>query len=236
MKIHTILFFGLAIFLNFPAVRADEPKTTPAPAAPPAHDFAKWEKEIAAFEQSDRAHPPAKGGVLFIGSSTIRMWQSLAADFPGHAVINRGFGGSEITDSTHFADRIIFPYQPKMIFLRAGGNDIHAGKSPEKVFADYKAFVATVHARLPETEIVYIGLAPTIARINEVEKGDALGALIKEFAAKNPRLKYIDTGGTTLGSDGKPRADLFIKDGLHFNEAGYKILAEKVRPFLPKQP
>src|SRR5688500_12800475 len=87
------------------------------------HNFARWEKAIAAYEEADKKDPPAKGGVLFIGSSTIRMWRSLSSDFPGHNVINRGFGGSQIVDSTHFAERLIFPHEPKMVVLRAGGND-----------------------------------------------------------------------------------------------------------------
>ena len=85
-----------------------------------AQDFSKWESEIAAFEQSDKTNPPPKEGILFIGSSGIRKWQTLAADFPGQPVINRGFGGSQIADSTHFATRIIFPYHPRLIVFRAG--------------------------------------------------------------------------------------------------------------------
>jgi len=213
------------------AVCAQE--TKPAPAAAPADKFAKWEKEITAYEAADRAAPPPKGEVLFIGSSTIRLWKTLAQDFPDHRVINRGFGGSQIVDATHFAPRIVFPYEPRVIFLRSGGNDIHAGKSPEQVFADYLDFIKTVHAKLPQAEIIYIGLSPTIARIKEVEKGNTLNTLIKDHAAKNPRLKYIDCTDMTPGTDGKPRADLFVDDGLHFNAAGYKLLAERVRPFLP---
>ena len=129
------------------------------PAAPP-HNFARWEKEIAAYEASDRTNPPPKGGALFIGSSTIRLWKTLATDFPDHKVINRGFGGSEIVDATHFADRIIFPYEPKQIFLRAGGNDIHGGRLPEQVAADFADFVRVVHERLPNAEIVYIAVNP----------------------------------------------------------------------------
>ena len=214
-----------------PGAAADETKPAPAAVAPNA--FANWEKEIAAFEEADRTSPPKKGGILFIGSSTIRLWKTLAEDFPGHRVINRGFGGSQIVDATHFAPRIVFPYEPRVIFLRSGGNDIHAGKSPEQVFADYKDFVKAVHGKLPQTEIIYIGLNPTIARINEVDKGNQLSALIMEYAAKNPKLKFIDCADMTPGSDGKPRAELFVADGLHFNAVGYKLLAERVRPFLP---
>ena len=99
-------------------------------------NYARWEKEIAAYEAADQKNPPSKGGALFIGSSTIRLWKTLADDFSGHKVVNRGFGGSEIVDSTHFADRLIFPHEPRQIFLRAGGNDIHAGRTPREVAAD----------------------------------------------------------------------------------------------------
>ena len=121
--------FSLLLALALPGLhsRADEP--TP-------DRFAKWEKEIAAFEASDREQPPKKGGIVFIGSSSIRLWKTLAEDFPRHNVLNRGFGGSEVEDSVHFADRIVIPYAPRMIVLYAGGNDINAGKSPDRVSAD----------------------------------------------------------------------------------------------------
>lgn len=199
------------------------------------HDFGKWEKEIAAFEQSAQTNPPPKQAVLFIGSSTIRMWKTLAQDFPGQRVINRDFGGSEIADATHFAARIVFPYQPKMIFLRAGGNDLHAGKSVEQVFADYKDFVSTIRAKLPEAEIVFISLSPSLARWGQHDKEKAVNKLIEDYTKQKPHLKYIEDYDMVLGSDGRPRAELFIGDKLHFNAEGYQLLAERVRPFLPKE-
>ena len=199
-----------------------------------AHDFGKWEKEIAAYEQMDRTNPPPTGALLFIGSSTIRLWKTLAQDFPDHRVINRGFGGSEIVDSTHFAERVILPYKPRMVFLRAGGNDLNAGKSPEQVFADFKGFVAKIHSKLPETEIVFISLSPSIARWKQAEKEKAVNTMVEEYVRKTPRLKYIETYSMPLGADGQPRPDVFVADKLHFNEAGYKLLAEAVRPCLPK--
>src|SRR5947209_3332897 len=160
-------FLALAALLAFPFERAGL-------SAEAVHDFGKWEPEISAYEQMDRTNPPPKGALLFIGSSTIRMWASLAQDFPQHKVINRGFGGSEIVDSTHFADRIIFPCHPRMVLLRAGGNDINAGKSPEQVFADFKEFVAAMQAKLPETDIVFISLCPSVARWRQAGKEKAL--------------------------------------------------------------
>src|SRR6059036_1982948 len=198
------------------------------------HDFGKWEKEIAAYEQLDRTNPPPKGGLLFIGSSTIRLWKTLAQDFPEHRVINRGFGGSEIADATHFAERIIFPYKPRTVFLRAGGNDLWAGKTPEQVFADFKEFVAKIHSKLPETEIAFISLSPSIARWKQADKEKAVNTLIEEYVRRIPRLKYIETYPMPLGPDGQPRPELFVADKLHFNAEGYKLLAERVRPYLPK--
>src|SRR5271169_473 len=137
-----ICFFPLAVSIIFLL-------TGPATAAETNHNFDQWEKDIAAFEKSDLTNPPPKGAIEFIGSSTIARWKTLAQDFPGQPVFNRGFGGSEIVDSTHFAPRVIFPYAPRMIILRAGGNDLWAGKSPEQVFADFQEFVAVVDAKLP---------------------------------------------------------------------------------------
>jgi lysophospholipase L1-like esterase len=205
-------------------------------AAPaPRHNFARWEKEISAYERRDRENPPPQGGILFIGSSTIKLWKTLADDFPGQPVINRGFGGSQIVDSTHFAERIIFPYAPRMILLRAGGNDIHAGKSPSRVFRDFKAFVAKVHARLPETRIVYISLCPAPVRWEERGANRELNELIQAYVQGKPQLGYIETYDMTVTAQGTAREELFAADRLHLNAAGYKLLAERVRPFLPKK-
>ncbi|WP_165247355.1 GDSL-type esterase/lipase family protein [Paludisphaera soli] len=199
-----------------------------------AHDYAKWESEIAAMEAADAQSPPAKGGGLFIGSSTIRLWKTLAQDFPDHKVVNRGFGGSEITDSTHFADRLIFPFEPKQIFLRAGGNDIHAGRLPREVAADFAEFVRLVHERLPQAEILYIGLSPAPARWGEVDKGRELNRLIREMALEMPRVGFVDADEFTVDEEGRARPELFVEDRLHFSEEGYKLLAEHVRPFLAR--
>jgi lysophospholipase L1-like esterase len=213
------------------ALPRSRPETQAVPASS-GHDFARWEKEIAAYEAADRTNPLPKGGILFIGSSTIRLWTSLADDFPDHAVINRGFGGSEIVDSTHFAERIIFPYQPKQIFLRAGGNDIHAGRLPKEVAADFAAFVRKVHARLPNTEIVYIGVNPAPSRWGESDKYRALNKKIRKQALDMPRVSYVDAYDVSLWPDGKAHHELFQADKLHFSPDGYKVLADRVRPFL----
>jgi lysophospholipase L1-like esterase len=203
-------------------------------AKPAAHDFARWEKDIAAFEAADRATPPPKNALLFLGSSTIVRWKTLQDDFAGQPIVNRGFGGNEIADSTHFADRIIFPYQPRMIFLRAGGNDIHAGKTAGQVFDDFKDFVATVRRKLPKTPIAYISLAPSIARWDERDETLKLNAMVKDYVARTPGLVYIETYDMSLDAAGQPRPELFVEDKLHFSPEGYRLLVERVRPYIPK--
>jgi lysophospholipase L1-like esterase len=222
-----------ALALLCPVICRAEPQGAQAdrPEAAP-HNFVQWEKEIEAFEAADRSAPPPKGGTLFVGSSMIRMWKTLAQDFADYKVINRGFGGSEIADSTHFAPRIIFPYAPRQIFLRAGGNDIHAGRLPEEVADDFAEFVRTVHERLPETEIVYICFSPTPARWGENDKLIDLNRRIRDMAVHMPHVSYVDAYDITLTADGRARPELFLPDKLHFNAEGYKLLAERVRPYL----
>jgi hypothetical protein len=208
--------------------------TTYCQFAPADHDFGKWEKEISAFERSDQTNPPPTNAVLFIGSSVIRKWTTLARDFPGQPVINRGFGGCEVVDCTHFAGRIIFPYQPRIIFLRAGDNDLAAGELSESVFSDFKEFVATVQAKLPRTKIVYITSNPSPARWKLADKEKRLGDLIATFCRNTPGVECLDTFDMVLGADGKPRPELFVADHLHLSAEGYRLLVARVQPYLEK--
>jgi lysophospholipase L1-like esterase len=210
-----------------------QPATQPATRQAAARNFAQWERDIAAFEQTDRTNPPPKGAVLFVGASTITLWKTLAQDFPDHKVINRAFGGSEIVDSTHFAERIIFPYEPKMIILRSGSNEIHNGKQPQEVLADFVEFVDKVRPRLPQAEIVFMSLNAIPSRWAEKDKDDEVNRLIKKAIQKMPQVRFLDISDMVLTPDGQSRTELFGPDRLHFNEAGYKLLAERVRSFLP---
>jgi lysophospholipase L1-like esterase len=197
------------------------------PVQPVQHGMAKWEKEIRAFEASDRTNPPVKHGILFIGSSSIRLWKTLAKDFPGQPVINRGFGGSRIADSTALADRIIFPYEPRTIVFYAGDNDIAEGHTPEQVAADYRTFVETVRAKLPDTRIAFISIKPSPIRWNLRDKIESANRQIA--AMKGDGLVFIDSYNAMLGADGKPRTEMFTSDRLHMNAAGYKLWTALVK-------
>lgn len=203
-------------------------------AAEQVYPFAKWEKEIAAFEAADSAKAPEKGGIVFVGSSSIRLWKTLSSDFAGLPVLNRGFGGSQLGDSVHFADRIIIPYEPRMVVVYAGGNDINAGKSAEDVFNSFKALAAKIREKLPQTRIAYISIAPNPKRWSQVETVKAANKLIADFIAMQERMDFINVFPHMLGSDGQPKPDIFVEDRLHMNAEGYKIWTEIVRPYLTK--
>ena len=192
----------------------------------------KWEEAIQAFEKTDAASPVAKGGTLFIGSSSIRLWKTLEADFPDTHVINRGFGGSQIVDSHHFANRIITPYAPRKIFIYAGDNDIAAGKLAKRVLADFQNFVGHVHRHLPQTEINFIAIKPSLKRWKIADKMIEANQLIAAYCTTNAQLGYIDIWTPMLDDSGQPNPTLFVSDGLHLNKAGYLLWANLVRPWL----
>jgi lysophospholipase L1-like esterase len=195
-----------------------------------ANTSPRFADDIAAFEAADRRDPPAPGGILFVGSSTIRLWPSLANDFPGVAVVQRGFGGSEISDVVLYAPRIVLPYRPRLIVFYAGDNDLNAGESPESVLRDYQSFVELVWRSLPETRIAFVSIKPSGSRWAIVDKMRRANELIRAYSARDPRLSYVDVFTPMLGPDGKPREELFIADRLHLSEQGYELWRQVLLP------
>ena len=192
-------------------------------------------QEINAFGDADKKQMPPQGAVLFMGSSSIRIWDTLAKDFAEIPVINRGFGGSFISESTLYADRIAIPYQPKIIVLAAGTNDLAYGnKKPAQVFQDFKDFVAKIHAALPDTRIVYISVNPTVQRWNQESAILETNYLIEKWIFENnsptQKLNFINSHAQILTADGQPQPKLLQADGLHFNAEGYKVWASIVKP------
>ena len=197
---------------------------------PPAEAH-RWEKAIQQFEESDRETPPPQGAVLFLGSSSIRMWK-LERSFPGLAALNRGFGGSTIADVNHFFDRLVPPCAPKTIVFYSGDNDIASGKAPEDVVADFKQFRERLAKALPETRLIVLPIKPSTARWALFGKMRTVNEAIARLAEDDPKLTVIDCNGAMLGDDGKPRRDYLLRDGLHMNEAGYAVWNTRLRPLL----
>lgn len=215
----------LAIFVLASPVAVAQEAPKPSP-----HE--KWEKAIAAFEKQDEAKLPPKGAIVFVGSSSIVKW-NLANDFSDLTYIQRGFGGSQLADSVHFAPRIVTKYEPKTVVLYAGDNDLASGKTPERVAADFDAFVQVVREKLPETKIIYIAIKPSVARWKLIDKVRAANKLIAESCAKDDKhLVFLDIQPLMYGANGEPDPALFVKDGLHLSEAGYKRWADALKPLL----
>jgi lysophospholipase L1-like esterase len=197
-----------------------------------APDPARWETAIQEFAAGDAVEPPAKGGIVFAGSSSIRRWTSLAADFPDLPVLNRGFGGSQLPDVITFADRIILPYRPREVVVYCGANDIDAGRTPGQVIADFKRLVALIHESLPGTQVAFISIAPNPARWEQLDRVKAANAGVAAWARTQPLVDYIDVFTHMLGDDGLPKPDIFVDDQLHMNEKGYAIWTEVVGGYL----
>jgi len=199
----------------------------------PAPDPDRFAEEIRAFEQWDRKNSAPANAVLFVGSSSIRMWATHDS-FPDLPVINRGFGGSHVSHVIYFARRIVLPYAPKVIVFYAGDNDIAEGKSPEQVCTDFRSFVQLVRAAQPRVRVVYLPIKPSVARWSLWPQMQHANMLIREYCESDPQLTSVDVATPLLGSDSQPRPDLLLPDGLHLNAAGYEVWARVLTPELTR--
>jgi lysophospholipase L1-like esterase len=192
-------------------------------AAAPALDPTRFEAEIRAFEAADRASPPSLGGVVFVGSSSIRNWTDVAADFPGVPVLNRGFGGSTLADVVHYADRIVVPYHPRLVVLYAGDNDLAEGRTPERVLGDYRAFVRRLRSAWPAARVAFVSIKPSPSRRVFMDRARETNQRIRAEIARDSLQSYVDVFTPMLDATGEPRPELFEADSLHLTRAGYLL-------------
>lgn len=191
----------------------------------------KWEAEIRKFEEADQKTAPPTGGNAFIGSSSIRMWK-LEASFPNQNCLNRGFGGSEMADAARYVDRIVIPAEPRVIVVYAGDNDIANKKTPAQIRDDYCVLRDKVHAALPETKIVVIGLKPSPSRWKLRDAALKSNQLLQAEVMAGKNQTFIDVWPAMLGDDGLPNPELYLKDNLHMTDAGYQIWNDLIEPHL----
>jgi lysophospholipase L1-like esterase len=213
--------------------QAEAPVKTMRRAAVTAID-ARWRDSFEGFAQADREHSPATGGVLFVGSSSIRLWDGLESQFGSDLqIVKRGFGGSRLSDVTQYLDRLVLPYKPRLIIVYAGDNDLAEGRSPTDVLHSFEAFVDGVHAELPDTRIAYVSIKPSPLREGTMAAARTTNQLIADYAASKPgRLSFIDIFSGMLGRDGHPRRELFRPDLLHLNATGYALWKAAIDPYL----
>ena len=197
---------------------------------------ARWQESLDAFAAADKARAPQPGGVLFVGSSSIRLWDDLERQFevgqPG--IVKRGFGGSRMLDCSRYVDRLVLPYKPRLVVVYAGDNDLAEGRSPRDVLDDFTAFVKRVREALPDTRIAYLSIKPSPLRESFLPRVREANSMIAEYVKGATNLDYIDVYSKMLGPDGRPRADLYGKDSLHLNPDGYAlwktVIGQHLRP------
>ena len=192
-----------------------------------------WEKEVAAVEARLIRSAPAAGGVMFAGSSSVRLWD-LGASFPDLEPLNAGFGGSRIADCHRYAPRLIYPWKPRMVVFYAGDNDVAGGLTPDEVARDFQAFATSLHAVLPECRLVFLSIKPSASRWHLWPQAQAANARIRALceAVGEPRLRFVDVSTALLGTDGQPDPRLFLDDRLHLNDAGYEKWRAVLAPVL----
>ncbi|MCH2180556.1 MAG: GDSL-type esterase/lipase family protein [Mariniblastus sp.] len=222
-KILSAMPLGVILLLLWGAVATAQPTT-----ADPAE---RWEEVIRKFEARDAEQMPEPGQILFVGSSSIRFWDT-ERSFPEATIINRGFGGSQISDVNYFFDRVVAKYKPSIIVFYAGDNDIAQGESTDSVVSDFHQFWQTVRHKIPDCTVIYIPIKPSLSRWNLWPRMDATNGKIGQIASSQYNLRVADIVKPMLGSDGQPKPDLFARDGLHLSPKGYQIWTRVVSQLL----
>lgn len=198
--------------------------------ATPADD--RFEKQVQLYEAGDQANPPPQGAILLAGDSQFFRWKTLPDDLPGYTFINRGIDSFQLHDLIRYTDRLILPHKPRLIVLHVGGNDVHNGKSPARLLADFQAFIARIQASLPGVPIAFSSITPGPGRWDEARQRKEANRMIKDYIVTQPGLHFIDLWDAMLTSDGLPREELWVEDRVHPNHAGYLLRAQIMRPLL----
>lgn len=209
----------LLLYFQLPAQQTDGPE--------------KWEATIQRFEAADEQKPVAPGVVLFVGSSSIVKWNTLAEDLSGHEVLNRGFGGSNFHDLIHYADRVIYPYRPGVVFVYEGDNDLAQGDSPKQVLKSAKKLRKMIAKSLgKEVPVVFISPKPSLARWELKTEYETTNALLQGYAEKRKNTYFADVWTPSLKANGEVMDDIFVEDNLHMNAVGYDIWEAVIRPMV----
>lgn len=192
--------------------------------------------DIQNFKKNDSVSFPGRDQILFIGSSSFTMWKNVQEYFPSYPIINRGFGGSVLTDVIRYADDIIFPYNPKQIVIYCGENDVVSSDTitVATVFNRFKTLFEIIRNKLPHVPVIFISLKPSPSRWQSKDKMIAVNQEIKKYLKKKKRTKFVNVWNVMLGPDGRPIPSLFLQDNLHMNKTGYAIWQKALAPYLKK--
>lgn len=223
------LTFVLSFFMAaaaFGAENSNDPNTVQYP------DPGRWAKDMEAFAQWDSKNSFPTDAVLFVGSSSIRLWATAKAFGSEYPVINRGFGGSYLADSVHYSQTLILQYKPKVVVIFAGTNDVAGNIPTALVHRDFVRLIEVIHTALPQTEIICLSITPTRSRWHLQDRMQQVNALNKAYAAKEAFVTFLDVSAVFLGADGLPDPELFVADQLHLSEKGYAKWNTALAPIL----
>lgn len=193
-----------------------------------------WD-DIQAIKQYDLIYEPPTNPILFIGSSSIRMWNDLERIFAKYIVINRGIGGAEVNDILFYANDIVFPYHPRQIVIYVGENDLVVeGTTVDSILSRAKQLFQVIQSKLPNVPIVYFSIKPSPSRETYIDVAKAVNILIKNYIQTQKNMTYVDIFNPMLTKQGTPKPELFVEDMLHMNKKGYKIWRRKIKRHLIK--
>ena len=192
--------------------------------------------EIKSFRKTDSITAPPKNAILLVGSSSFTKWKDVQDYFPAHTLLNRGFGGSSLTDVIYYADDVILKYKPKQIIIYCGENDIAGSSSvtADTVLERFKTLYTIIRSKFKKVPIAYISMKPSPSREKYLETMQKGNALIKAFMEDEKRSSYIDVYNSMLDANGKILTHIFLSDKLHMNAEGYKIWQGVIAPYLVK--
>ncbi len=213
-----LIFVSVLILLSFQISLGQDPN--------------RFLKEVEKFNQEEFSRETKRPLILFTGSSSVRFWKNLQETYPDHQILNRGFGGSQMSDLLFFADQLILKYQPEQIFIYEGDNDVSFGKSSRVILKDTKKLVRKIKKSLPDAKILFISPKPSVARWHLRKQYLEVNDKLKKYADRKPKIDYVDVWTPMLDQDGTVFKDIFIKDNLHMNAKGYEIWGKTIRPFL----
>ena len=190
--------------------------------------------EINAYKKADSMYAPAKNAILFVGSSSFRLWKDYSMYFPGYPIINRGVGGASLPDIIRYTNDIIIPYHPKQVVIYCGENDFASSDSVTVLVVTnrFKTLFYAIRAQLPKVPIAFVSIKPSPSRSKYRSAIIETNAAIEQFLKRQKRTAFINVWDDMVDANGIPLPDLFLKDSLHMNASGYAIWQKKIKPYL----
>ena len=224
------IVLALLIVSIQPTLHAETPPGADLAAYPDPERFEKW---IAGFLEADLKSPPESGGIVAVGSSSMRGWhKTILQDLAPLSIIPRGFGGSNMNDVLYFVDGLVNKHKPRAVLLYEGDNDVAGGIAPETILDTFRQLQQKIHRELPETRIYMLAVKPSIARWQMWPTMQRVNRLLKSACEKDDKLTFIDIASPMLNEQGFPKAEIFVEDMLHMNDKGYRLWKDAVKPIL----